>query len=283
MTRAAIKPHRFKPLEGSGAKALLLPPVLLLAIGLGIPIVAVIAKATSGLGAVGSITEPISTPAFRDGIVTTLMLAALTTAGAVLIGLVYALAMAVARPGLARTLTAILLITFWISLLVRTYAWLLALQPNGALDALSFQADGFGLFQTMPGLILPMIHILLPYMVLPIFAATQSIDPDQLRAARSLGAGATLVIRSVVLPALRPGILAGTVLVFILSLGFYVTPAFLGAPDDRVIAIVIGEVFGLQRNLPLAAAMGVLVLLATLVLYFVADRILKISEQWERF
>ena len=77
--------------------------------------------------------------------------------------------------------------------------------------------------------------------------------------------------------------LAGTVIVFILSLGFYVTPAFLGAPGDRVLAIVIGEVFGRQRDLALASAMGVLMLLAVLVLYFVSDRLLRISEQWERF
>ena len=117
----------------------------------------------------------------------------------------------------------------------------------------------------MPGLVVPMVHILLPYMVLPIYAAVQSIDPNHLRAARSLGASSTLVLRSVVLPALRSGALAGTVIVFILSLGFYVTPAFLGAPGDRVLAIVIGEVFGRQRDLALASAMGVLMLLAVLV------------------
>jgi ABC-type spermidine/putrescine transport system permease subunit I len=128
-----------------------------------------------------------------------------------------------------------------------------------------------------------MVHILLPYMVLPIYAAVASIDPSQLRAARSLGGSSTLVLRSVVLPSLRSGAMAGTVLVFILSLGFYVTPAFLGAPGDRVVAIVIGEVFGRQRDLALASAMGVLMLAAVLLLYFAADRVLRISEQWERF
>jgi len=221
-------------------------------------------------------------------VTTTLVLAVLTTAVALGVGGVYALAMAVARPGLARTLWAVLLLTFWISLLVRTYGWLLALQPNGGLDYVAAEAGlagdgGLGLFQTMPGLVVPMVHILLPYMVLPIYAAVQSIDPNHLRAARSLGASSTLVLRSVVLPALRSGALAGTVIVFILSLGFYVTPAFLGAPGDRVLAIVIGEVFGRQRDLALASAMGVLMLLAVLVLYFVSDRLLRISEQWERF
>jgi putative spermidine/putrescine transport system permease protein len=272
---------------GTGAGPLLVPPAVLLAVALAIPLVAVVARSAADLGLGGVVSEPLDSGAFRQGVTTTIVLAALTTAVALVIGVVYALAMAVARPGLARTLSGVLLLTFWISLLVRTYGWLLALQPNGGLDYVAARAgladDGLGLFRTMPGLVLPMVHILLPYMVLPIYAAAQAIDPSQLRAARSLGASSTLVLRSVVLPAIRSGALAGTILVFILALGFYVTPAFLGAPDDRVLAIVIGEVFGRQRDLALASAMGVLMLLAVLVLYFVADRLLRISEQWERF
>ena len=275
-------------LAGTGARALLLPPALLLAVALVVPLVAVVMRSAGDLGLGGVVSEPLDNAAFRSGVTTTLVLAVLTTAVALVVGGVYALAMAVARPGLARTLWAVLLLTFWISLLVRTYGWLLALQPNGGLDYVAAEAGlagdgGLGLFQTMPGLVVPMVHILLPYMVLPIYAAVQSIDPNHLRAARSLGASSTLVLRSVVLPALRSGALAGTVIVFILSLGFYVTPAFLGAPGDRVLAIVIGEVFGRQRDLALASAMGVLMLLAVLVLYFVSDRLLRISEQWERF
>jgi ABC-type spermidine/putrescine transport system permease subunit I len=281
-------PQRTRALSGTGARPLLVAPALLLAVALVVPLAAVIVRSAGDLGLGGVVSEPLDNAAFRTGVTTTLVLAVLTTLVALVVGVVYALAMAVARPGLARTLSAVLLLTFWISLLVRTYGWLLALQPNGGLDYLAAEAGlagdgGLGLFQTMPGLVLPMVHILLPFMVLPIYAAVQSIDPSHLRAARSLGASSTLVLRSVVLPALRSGALAGTVIVFILSLGFYVTPAFLGAPDDRVVAIVIGEVFGRQRDLALASAMGVLMLLAVLVLYFVSDRLLRISEQWERF
>jgi putative spermidine/putrescine transport system permease protein len=279
--RAAVR----RRLAGSGTRALLVPPALLLAIGLGVPVVAVIVEAVSNLGAGGLVSDPIDSHAFRSGIATTLLLAVLTTGISLVVGTVYALAMAVARPGVGRVLSAVLLLTFWISLLVRTYGWLLALQPNGALDWLALKGGGgeLGLFQTLPGLVLPMVHILLPYMVLPIYAAVASMEPSQLRAARSLGGSSSLVLRTVVLPALRSGAMAGTVLVFILSLGFYVTPAFLGAPSERVVAIVIGEVFGRQRDLPLASAMGVLMLAAVLVVYFAADRVLRISEQWERF
>ena len=166
---------------GSGAGALLLPPAVLLVLALAIPLVAVLARAAGDLGLGGVVSEPLASAAFREGVLTTLVLAAATTLAALVVGVVYALAMAVARPGLARTLSAVLLLTFWISLLVRTYGWLLALQPNGGLDYLVAEAgltsDGLGLFQTMPGLVAPMVHILLPYMVLPIYAGIQAIDP----------------------------------------------------------------------------------------------------------
>jgi putative spermidine/putrescine transport system permease protein len=273
---------------GTGARALLAPPLALLVVGVGVPIVAAVIKATGSLGASGVFTKPIDDAGFRRAIVITLALAALTTAVAVVVGVVYALALAIAAPRWARVLTAVLLLTFWISLLVRTYGWLLALQPNGALDYVASKTGvthgGLGLFQTLPGLVLPMVHIMLPYMVLPVYASARNIDLGQVRAGRSLGGSATLVLRRVVFPALRPGILAGSVIVFILSVGFYVTPSFLGSPHDRVVAVVVGEVFGRgQRDLPLASAMGVLLLIAVLLVYFLADRLLRIGEHLERF
>lgn len=288
MTVTAVAQERGpRLLAGTGARVLLLPPVALLVVALAVPVIAVIAKAAGSYGAWGLVSEPIGNAAFRDAVLVTVLLAVVTTLVSLVIGTVYALAMSVAGPVVAKVLFAILLLTFWISLLVRTYGWLLALQPNGGIDYVAREAGvssgGLGLFQTLPGLIVPMVHILLPYMVLPIYAALQGLDESQLRAARSLGAGSTLVLRSVVLPAIRPGALAGVVIVFIISLGFYVTPAFLGDPGDRVVAIVMGEVFGRQRDLPLASAMGVLLLVAVLVVYFIADRLLRISEQWERF
>jgi putative spermidine/putrescine transport system permease protein len=283
---AAPRPES-RLLAGSGARLLLVPPVLLLVAALAVPMVAVVAKAVGSYGFDGLVAEPLGSAAFRDAVVVTVVLAVVTTLVSLVVGTVYALAMSVSGPAMAKVLFGILLLTFWISLLVRTYGWLLALQPNGALDYAAREArlssGGLGLFQTLPGLIVPMVHILLPYMVLPIYAAVQALDPAQLRAARSLGASSSLVVRSVILPALRPGALAGAVIVFILSLGFYVTPAFLGDPGDRVMAIVVGEVFGRQRDLPLASAMGVLLLVVVLAVYFVADRLLRISEQWERF
>lgn len=292
MTQAALPPiagrrRRRSAAAGGGGGWLLVPPGVLLLLGLLGPVLVTIVVAVRDNGPVGVVTEPLQSPLVLDSIWKTLYLAVATTLGTWILGLLFTLALGLAKPTLGKVLFGILFITFWISLLVRTYGWVLTLQPNGALDLVGrnlglTDEGGFGLFQTMPGLVPPMVHIMLPYMVLPIYAALQAIDPAQVRAARSLGASEWLILRRVILPSLRSGSWAGVLLVFILSLGFYVTPAFLGGPGTQVVAMVIGLQFGRLENLGLTAAIGTLLLVAVLVLYAIADRLFKISAQWER-
>lgn len=292
MTQAALPPiavrrRRRSAAAGGGGGWLLVPPGLLLLLGLLGPVLVTIVVAVRDNGPVGVVTEPLRSPLVLDSIWKTLYLAVATTVATWILGLLFTIALGLARPTLGKILFGILFITFWISLLVRTYGWVLTLQPNGALDLIGrnlglTDESGFGLFQTMSGLVPPMVHIMLPYMVLPIYAALQAIDPAQVRAARSLGASEWLILRRVILPSLRSGSWAGVLLVFILSLGFYVTPAFLGGPGTQVVAMVIGLQFGRLENLGLTAAIGTLLLVATLVLYALADRLFKISAQWER-
>lgn len=271
---------------GSGARWLFLPPTLLLLLGLAGPLVALIAAASTSSGIVGMFTEPFHSELFLRATWRTLLLATLVTVCSTVLGVVYAMALGMARVWLRRVLFTVLFLTFWISLLVRTYGWVLTLQPAGVLDtvakALGLSRDGLGLYQTLPGLVPAMAHIMLPYVVLPVYASLRAIDPTQLRAARSLGGGEWLVLRAIVLPALRPGVTAGAVIVFVMSLGFYVTPAFLGGPDGQVAAILLGAEFGRMQNLGAAAAMGVVLLAATLGLYLLADRFFRISETWEQ-
>jgi ABC-type spermidine/putrescine transport system permease subunit I len=292
VTQTALPPiagrrRRRSAAAGGGGGWLLVPPGLLLLLGLLGPVLVTVVVAVRDNGPVGVVTEPLRSPLVLDSIWKTLYLAVATTVATWVLGLLFTLALGLARPTLAKILFGILFITFWISLLVRTYGWVLTLQPNGALDLIGrnlglTDQGGFGLFQTMPGLVPPMVHIMLPYVVLPIYAALQAIDPAQVRAARSLGASEGLILRRVILPGLRSGSWAGVLLVFILSLGFYVTPAFLGGPGTQVVAMVIGLQFGRLENLGLTAAIGTLLLVAVLVLYAVADRLFKISAQWER-
>ena len=272
--------------DGSGARWLFLPPAVLLVIGLVGPLVAVVLAGSADHGLVGMFTQPFSSDLFLRAAWRTLWLSTLVTACTWVLGVIYALALGLAPVWLRRVLFGVLFLTFWVSLLVRTYGWVLTLQPAGALDrlveALGLADNGLGLYQTTAGLVPAMVHIMLPYLVLPVYAAWRGIDPAHLRAARGLGAGEMLTLRKVVLPALRGGSLAGAVIVFVMSLGFYVTPAFLGGPGSQLVATVIGTEFGRLQNLGGAAAMGVVLLVVTLGLYLLADRFGKISEQWER-
>jgi ABC-type spermidine/putrescine transport system permease subunit I len=265
---------------------LLVPPGILLVVGLLGPVVATVGVAIRDNGPIGVVTEPLQSSLILDAVWKTFYLSTAVTLVTWICGVLFTLAVGLSRPAVGKALFALLFVTFWISLLVRTYGWVLTLQPNGALDILAQKAgvaeNGFGLFQTMPGLMPPMVHIMLPYMVLPIYASLQALDPAQVRAARSLGASETFTLRKLVLPSLRSGSWAGVLLVFILSLGFYVTPAFLGGPGSQVLAMVIGLQFGRLENLALTAALGTLLLVVVLVLYVVADKVFKISQQWDR-
>lgn len=273
-------------LDGTGGRLLLVPPAVLFALGLLLPLCAIIIVAVQENGPAGAVAEPLSSALFLRSLGRTLLMSVEVTAIAWVVGLIYSLALGLASPFVSKLLFGVLFLTFWISLLVRTYGWVLMLQPAGALDAfgkaLGLTDEGFGLYQTGPGLLPPMVHIMLPYMVLPIFASLQGIDGAQLRAARSLGGSEWLVLRKVVLPSLRSGSVAGAILVFILSLGFYVTPAFLGGPGQQVVAIVIGLQFGRLQDVAVASSMGAILLIVVLGLYFAADRIFRISEKWER-
>lgn len=269
-----------------GVGWLLLPPGVLLALGLLGPVVVTFAIAVRDNGVTGVVTNPLAEPLVVDALWTTVWMSAVVTAVAWMLAVLFVLAVGMAPSWFAKVLFGVLFTTFWISLLVRTYGWVLVLQPNGALDhigrLLHLSDDGFDLFQTTAGLIPAMVHIMLPYMVLPIYASVAALDPAQVRAARSLGGSEWLVLRRLILPSLKAGSWAGVLLVFIMSLGFYVTPAFLGGPGSQVIAMIIGLQFSRLDNLGLTAAIGALLLVLVIALYIVADRLFHISRQWER-
>ena len=130
-----------------------------------------------------------------------------------------------------------MLVPFWSSLLVRTYAWQVILRDTGLINS---TLQGWGLidqpldlYQTTTGVLLGMTQILLPFMVLPLFTTMARIDPELTKAAANLGASPTRAFLRVFLPLSIPGVLAGSLLVFVLALGFYITPALLGSPQGH--------------------------------------------------
>ena len=125
-----------------------------------------------------------------------------------------------------------------------------------------------------------MVAVMLPFAVLPVITALSTVDREQLNAAVIFGARPPLIFRSVLLPAIRPALISGGVLVFVMALGFYVTPLLLGGPSNLTVAGVIDLQISTTNRPDLGAAMSLLLVAATAVIYLIADRLFQVSEKW---
>ncbi len=176
------------------------------------------------------------------------------------------------------------LLPFWTSLLVRTTSWIVLLQSQGVINntlvatKLLTEETRIQLIYNQTGTIIAMTHILLPFMVLPLYSVMRPINPSYVRAARSLGATSWTAFRRIYLPQTVPGIGAGVLLVFILAVGYYITPALVGGADGQLISNLIA--FHMQKSLnwSLAAALAALLLGSVLVLYWLYDRLIGIDN-----
>ena len=201
------------------------------------------------------------------------------------LALAYPLAYVVVRHGgkLAALLLLVVAMSFWTSFLVRTYSWLVILGHRGpvhkTLAWLGFDPVPQTLFNSFAST-LGMVHILIPYMVMSIYVAMRKIDPDNMRAAASLGASPFHAFRTVFLPLSLPGVVNGCTLVFIICLGFYVTPVLLGGPRDQMIAGLIGEQISELLEWGFASAMAVVLLLTTMVLLGIYNRFVGLDKLW---
>jgi putative spermidine/putrescine transport system permease protein len=180
-------------------------------------------------------------------------------------------------------LMILVLLPFWTSLLVRTSAWIALLQEQGIVNDLLvglglIGEDGrLSMMYNMTGTIVAMTHVLLPFMILPLYSVMRVIPPSYARAARSLGATSWTTFRRVYLPQTLPGIAAGSLLVFILAVGYYITPALVGGADGQLISNLIS--FHMTKaNWSLAAAIAAMLLAAILVLYWLYDRLIGIDR-----
>ena len=156
------------------------------------------------------------------------------------------------------------LIPFWTAILVRTYAWLVLLQRKGVINSILLQSglieEPLQLAHNMTGSIIGMVHVMLPFLVLPVYATMKSIDQDLLRASQSMGASPTESFWRVFFPMSLPGLFAGVVMVFVLSLGFFTTPALLGGGRVQMLAQRIESSVTLYANWGAASALGVVLI-----------------------
>ncbi len=181
-------------------------------------------------------------------------------------------------------LLILVLVPFWTSLLVRTTAWIVLLQTQGVLNDLMVliglvSDDGrLAMVYNMTGTIVAMTHVLLPFMVLPLYSVMRGIPSTHMNAAASLGATPLQAFLRVYWPQSLPGVGAGALLVFILAIGYYITPALVGGSDGQLISNMIAYHMQTSLNWGLAAALGGVLLVGVLVLYAVYDRLVGVER-----
>ncbi len=178
---------------------------------------------------------------------------------------------------ISNLLMIVVLLPFWTSVLVRTTAWVVLLQRQGivndALRWLGLISEPLQLIFNRTGVLIGMTYVLLPFMVLPVYGVMKGISPVTMRVALSLGARPAVAFWRIYVPQTLPGISAGCLLVFILAIGFYVTPALMGGAGDQMISYFIAFYTNQTLNWGMAAALGVLLLTATLLLYLLYSRV----------
>ncbi len=176
----------------------------------------------------------------------------------------------------ANLLLIVVLVPFWTSILVRVAAWIVLLQREGlvnkALMQMSVLQEPLALLFNRTGVVIAMVHILLPFMILPLYSVMKAVPPTYVRAAVSLGSPPLAAFFRVYVPQTYAGVGAGALLVFILSIGYYVTPALLGGADDQMLSYYIAQYTNVEVNWGMACALGGVLLAATLALYGVYRR-----------
>jgi putative spermidine/putrescine transport system permease protein/mannopine transport system permease protein len=172
---------------------------------------------------------------------------------------------------------AFILIPFWTSTVIRTYAWMVLFQRKGVLNGLLLNLDlidkPLRLMHNSIGVHIGMVHVLLPFMILPLLSALRNIDPNYMKAASVLGANPVRAFLKIYLPLSMPGVSAGCALVFITALGFYITPALLGGPRNMFIAVLIEQQVSVVVNWGVATALASILLVVTVGLYLGYERV----------
>jgi putative spermidine/putrescine transport system permease protein len=211
----------------------------------------------------------------------TLWMAAVVTLLCLLIGYPFAYLMCHAGSGLRALLAAIVLLPFWSSLFVRTYAWTILLRDTGVINwvllRLGLVDEPVQLMGNALGILIGMTHILLPFMVLPLVASMRRIDRDLVLAASGLGARPVAAFRRVFLPLSLPGMLAGCLMVFVLAVGFYITPAILGGRTAFFSMLVVMQVNQLL-DFGFGSTLGVILLAVVLAIVAAGSRIVRLDE-----
>jgi putative spermidine/putrescine transport system permease protein len=207
----------------------------------------------------------------------TLQISAIVMMACLVLGFPVAVLLSISSEKVADAILILVMLPFWTSLLVRTTAWIVLLQKEGiinsALLSLGLISEPLTMIFNRMGVVIAMTHVLLPFMILPLYSTLKTIPPGYMRAAASLGARPLTAFFRVYLPLAVPGIAAGCIMVFILSIGYYVTPALVGGPADQMLSAFVANYTTGTGNWGLASALGLILLVVTAALYLLAQRL----------
>lgn len=224
----------------------------------------------------------VEQPSYGRIFLATFEISALATAICIVFGYPLAYVLSQLRPRVANLCMIGVLMPFWTSILVRTYAWLVLLQRQGLINGwgikLGLWDEPLALVHNLTGTLIGMVHIMLPFLVLPIYGSMRAIDRDYLKAAANLGASPTRAFWLVFFPLSLPGLFAGALIVFILCLGFYVTPAVLGGGKVIMVANRIANDIEIFFNWGAASALGVVLLGLTAIVLYAASRLIRLDR-----
>ena len=265
---------------------LLLPALLVLALLFAYPLLGIVNRSVYKAGYTLQFYRQIfRIPIYLQVLAATFKVSAVVTIVCLVLGYPLAYVLATRRPRTAQLLMIIVVLPFFTSIIVRTYAWMVLLGRNGIVNqylmALGLTDKPLPLLYNQAGVVIGMSYVLLPYMVLTVYSVMRGIDPGLVRAAHSLGASRMQAFGRVFLPLSLPGIAGGTLLVFILSLGFFITPALMGGPGDMMIAMLIEREVEITLNWSFASALAVVLLALTLIGFAGYNRIVRLERIFE--
>ena len=219
---------------------------------------------------------------YADRLIFTFRIALLVTGMSVLLGYPVAFLLTTVSTRTRNVLLMMVVVPFWISILVRTYAWMVLLGRDGlinnVLSAVGLIATPLRLIHNTFGVYIGMVHVLLPFAILPMYSVMQGIDVDLLKAAQSLGANSLRSFLRVFLPLSLPGVAGAALLVLILALGFYVTPVLLGGPSDIMIANLIDMQISQFLNWGFGSTLAIVLLAVSMSVFYVYNRFLGLDR-----
>lgn len=274
----AIARHRpWSPERGN--TLLLLPPLILLAAFFVLPLSDVVLQSFFGSSPIyKQYAQVFLQSSTLTVLLYTFQTAAVITVCTLILSYPVAFVVSRAKGNLLHLCLALILIPFWTSTVIRTYAWIVILQRRGVLNEILLSSGWIErplkLMSNGVGMQIAMIHIMLPFMIIPLLSTMRGIDGNLLRAAAVMGANPFRQFASVYFPLSLPGVSAGSILVFISSLGFYITPSLLGG-QHTMVAVLIEQQASRLLNWPLASALATVLLVITCILFVLYERAIR--------